>query len=1180
MASKFGLTWWGKEWLRSLDNIDYENRIPRGRTYANTGKVVKIKIKDNIITASVAGSRRTPYKVMIVVPPFFDEEVTSLIDAIVDRPLVLGKLLNRELDPAVLDIATECGLKVFPSQWTDIKLQCSCPDWAVPCKHLAAVIYMLSREIDNNPFLVFTMHRVDLLAELEKRGYALNKTETIDVPDYVSTVPVQLKDEALAADTEAVAPVVAKRIDYSRLTDVGGLLLAMLQASPSFYDRGDFLDVYGDRLRILSKHMERVLEGKQPLMAVDDDTPSMITRHTALRLVVHPSLASHMVLVDTATGDETTATLPQVMACLQQIHNDFLDDYQPSVQAFYAAQLAALHLLRCRAVVPAVVLVDKKTHHCAIDWQPAMLDVQVAQVVTQVGSLFAAGDVVLSLPKRRRPLLPAMPAVLAVSQLLRELVSKYARVDLFVSEVARMFFGCVPMDCGRVGRQELPGAIKAWLAPYGVGQGGDIPLLVVSEKGEGFFDMDVRVECPVDGTITTISLPELADEARWADRRLDVYKKLSLLAALVPELSPFINSMGEHPIEMGLQAMAQFLLKAMPAVRMMGVRVLLPKSLQQLMRPKVSGVFSTIDNNSPKFCRIDEVLRFDWRVALGDEVISRDEFERLASNASGLIVYKGRYFFVDQRDVQLLAKQLDNAKTLSAAQMLQTAISGTLADAPVVFTHDAEELIGELKRPIEVAVPSTVKARLRPYQERGYAWMYRNLRLGFGSIIADDMGLGKTLQVITLIDKLRRDGELKKHHVLIVVPTGLISNWVQELQRFAPSVTAFVYHGPSRSLESFSHDVLITSYGVMRGDVDKLNSVKWRLMVIDEAQNIKNSTTGQATAARKIKAQNFIAMSGTPVENRLAEFWSIMDFVNKGFLGTRKQFETEYAKPIQLWGDADKAERFRSITAPFMMRRLKTDRNIISDLPDKVEQNDYAPLTPAQAALYEGTLREGLAAIEGMDGTSPQQLFKRQGMLLQMMLFLKQICNHPAQFLKTGGHEASLSGKAMMLLDLAESIVQSGEKALIFTQFTEMGTLLQEMLEKRVGTRPMFYHGGCSLKERNAIVSRFQNNRADQLLILSLKAAGTGLNLTAASHVIHYDLWWNPAVEAQATDRAYRIGQNKNVQVHRFITQGTFEERIDNMIQSKKHLADLTVTAGESWIGHLSNKEIHEIFDR
>lgn len=319
-------------------------------------------------------------------------------------------------------------------------------------------------------------------------------------------------------------------------------------------------------------------------------------------------------------------------------------------------------------------------------------------------------------------------------------------------------------------------------------------------------------------------------------------------------------------------------------------------------------------------------------------------------------------------------------------------------------------------------------------------------------------------------------------------------------------------------------------------------------------------------------------MSGTPVENRLAEYWSIMNFVNKGYLGSARAFSKKFARPIQLDGDREAARRFRAVTAPFMMRRLKTDKSIISDLPDKIESDRLASLTPVQTALYEKTLEEAMQQIEAESGPDNASMFRRKGLVLQMIMALKQICNHPGQFLKNADADPEKSGKAMMLLDQVRGIVESGEKVLIFTQFREMGELLVKMLGDALGRQPLFYHGGCSVKERAELVDRFQNNRTDQVFVLTLKSAGTGLNLTAASNVIHYDLWWNPAVEAQATDRAYRIGQHNNVQVSRYITRGTFEERISAMIASKKELSDLTVATGETWLANLPDTELRTLF--
>jgi SNF2 family DNA or RNA helicase len=497
------------------------------------------------------------------------------------------------------------------------------------------------------------------------------------------------------------------------------------------------------------------------------------------------------------------------------------------------------------------------------------------------------------------------------------------------------------------------------------------------------------------------------------------------------------------------------------------------------------------------------------------------------------------------------------------------------------MTPEVKELIRELTDFREIALPAKIQATLRPYQQRGYSWIYRNSRIGFGSVLADDMGLGKTLQVITTLQKFKEEGYLEKEKALIVAPTGLLTNWQAEVQKFTPTLRMEIYHGTNRDLKKLpEHDVLITSYGVARSDADLLRKAKWHTMVIDEAQNIKNQETKQTKAIKAIKAGNFIALSGTPVENRLSELWSIMDFSNRGFLGTPKEFNDSFAAPIERLNDFETAEKLKKVTAPFLMRRLKTDKTIISDLPDKIEIDSFASLTREQAGLYEKTLEEAMAAIEDVKKTDQKSLFVRQGLVLQMILALKQICNHPTQFLKNGIMNASLSGKMDLLFDKLDSITESNEKVLIFTQFTEMGNLLHQFIRERYREEPLYIHGSCSINQRKEMVENFQNNHADKIFILSLKAAGTGLNLTAASHVIHYDLWWNPAVEAQATDRAYRIGQKSNVMVHRFITKNTFEERINDMIQKKKALAEMTVATGENWIGNLSNKELREIFSR
>ena len=577
--------------------------------------------------------------------------------------------------------------------------------------------------------------------------------------------------------------------------------------------------------------------------------------------------------------------------------------------------------------------------------------------------------------------------------------------------------------------------------------------------------------------------------------------------------------------------------------------------------------------------KLEDLLSFNWKISLGNEMLSEREFEKLLTRAGSLINYHGKKVYISNSLLGTFHK-MKSRRLSSASSLLHAALGIKFSDCDVSIAERARDLIDKLRTVDDCSVPEAVTATLRDYQKRGYSWMYHNYRLGFGSIIADDMGLGKTLQVISLIQRLKDDGALDERKVVVVVPTGLIFNWTNELRRFAPELTCFVYHGQKRSLEAFNHDILLTSYGVVRNSISELASLKWTLAVIDEAQNIKNPKTAQTLAVNELDARVRIAMSGTPVENRLMEYWSIMNFANPGYFGNMSSFRKRYAMPIEEFADKVALNNFSTISAPFVMRRLKTDKDIIDDLPDKIEQNTFISLTPEQAALYEKTVTEGMKAVEAVRPNGDQKLiFKKGALVLQMITALKKVCNHPAHFLGSDNLDAALSGKTSMLVDLVESIVESGEKVLIFTQFTDMGEILCKMLRKKLKRKPLFLHGGLTVGKRQKMVDAFQTDARSQVFILSLRAAGVGLNLTAATHVIHFDLWWNPAVEQQATDRAYRIGQHKNVIVKRFITKDTFEEKIDAIIQSKRNLAEMTVTSGEKWIGNLSDEELHEVFD-
>ncbi len=622
----------------------------------------------------------------------------------------------------------------------------------------------------------------------------------------------------------------------------------------------------------------------------------------------------------------------------------------------------------------------------------------------------------------------------------------------------------------------------------------------------------------------------------------------------------------------------QFLEQVLPVLKRYGVGVIMSRSLRTLLMPKsvmrvkLNGSFQ----DGSGFLGLAQLLDFDWELAVGNHRISVEEYKTLSEHLGQVVRFGRHYVYVDPNEFDEFSRKVSGQGKQSRAQLLAAALQAAGSDGSdeVIADQGIKDVMHTLTKETEAPLPSEFNAVLRPYQERGYRWLYRNVKSGIGSIIADDMGLGKTIQVIAMLEKLREDGELDDKQALVVVPTSVLINWQREIEKFAPKLSNTLFYGTHLKVDP-EKDVVLTTYGKLRNSLDELNdqNLKWRVMVIDEAQNIKNHSSKVSQAVRSVNADACIAMSGTPVENRLLDYWSVMDFVNPGLMGSAASFKADFSNPIEKKRDPKVIDRFKTLSSPFILRRLKTDKSIISDLPDKVTEDVMCSLTPQQAALYTGELEDKLNTINSADDN-----FSRKRMILALLTHLKQICDSPELILKDSRYEApEFTGKAQTLLMLLSNLKEAGRKTLIFTQFKTMGDLLCRWVNDALGRRPQFIHGGVELSERMKIVDAFQSDPKEQVLVLSLKAAGTGLNLTAASAVIHYDLWWNPAVEAQATDRAYRIGQHQNVQIFRFICAGTFEEKVNAMLQSKRELADLTVTAGENWLGDLSYNELSDL---
>jgi SNF2-related domain/Helicase conserved C-terminal domain/SNF2 Helicase protein len=585
-------------------------------------------------------------------------------------------------------------------------------------------------------------------------------------------------------------------------------------------------------------------------------------------------------------------------------------------------------------------------------------------------------------------------------------------------------------------------------------------------------------------------------------------------------------------------------------------------------------------------------FEFRWNLAIGDQALSNAEFDKLVEAKAPLVFLDRRPVLLSPKDREALQRfkkrMAAGGEKLSFFEALRLRLGGAshlhgLAVESIASTPRLDRLLQSLEeaRAVETReLPAGFLGSLRPYQVRGHAWLYFLVDQGFGACLADDMGLGKTVQAIAVMLDWRRR-ENRRGTVLIVCPVSVLGNWRRELHRFAPSLRVVLHHGKirARTAEEFAqmlqqHDIVLTSYNLLQRDEELVSAVSFEGVVLDEAQNIKNPTTKQSRVARTLRGTFRLALTGTPLENRPLDLWSIMDFLNEGLLGTRTQFLQTLEHPIVKQRQKSSMSALARLVRPFVLRRLKTDPDIVADLPEKSEQIVAATLTREQAILYEAVVRKGLQEVEHAG-----EGIQRRGAILTTLLRLKQVCNHPAHYLMDGSPLASRSGKLDLLAEMLQEALDEGDRCLVFTQFKEMGSLLKTHMEELTGHPVLFLHGGVPQKDRDTMVTGFQESKPDgpKIFVLSLKAGGTGLNLTAANRVFHYDRWWNPAVEDQATDRAFRIGQQRNVFVHKFVCTGTLEERIQQMLERKREVADNLLAAGENWITELSNDDLKRL---
>ena len=688
---------------------------------------------------------------------------------------------------------------------------------------------------------------------------------------------------------------------------------------------------------------------------------------------------------------------------------------------------------------------------------------------------------------------------------------------------------------------------------------------------------------------------------RLKDPQEQLLADLGRAARVLPQMEKSLESARPTGMELETEEAYSFLRQSAPLLEQNGFGVLLPPWWERPgsrlgIKLRLKDAPKKESRIGPALFGLNALVKYDWQLSLGDCALTEAEFAELARLKVPLIQIRGEWMELRPQEIEAAIKffQKNRNREMTLAEALRLAqnlpsqrlpdVESPLPILGLQAEGQIEEMLSALSDPggrmEPVCPPQRFQGTLRPYQLRGVSWLLYLHSLGLGACLADDMGLGKTVELIAFLlhERENEDNEPTDGPgpALLICPLSVVGNWQKELERFAPHLRVLVHHGLNRLfghdfLESVAgKDVVITTYALAQRDEEDLSAVPWSHVVLDEAQNIKNQAARQTQSIKRLKAEQKIALTGTPVENRLSELWSIMDFLNPGYLGSAESFRKDFVLPIEKYKNKRRSEALRSIIQPFILRRLKTDPTVINDLPDKIEMKVNCNLTPEQASLYAAVVEEMLGRIESTEG------IERKGQILAALTKLKQICNHPALFLQDGSPLDGRSGKLSRLEEMLYEAAAEGDRALIFTQFAGMGAMLRHDLQEKLGIEALFLHGKTSKKQRDDMIQRFQAG-GSPIFILSLKAGGFGLNLTAANQVFHFDRWWNPAVENQATDRAFRIGQKKNVFVHKFVCLGTLEEQIDQMIEQKKALAESVIGTSEAWLTELSNDALRQM---
>jgi len=1201
----------GHIWINSVRQFYLNKGITLLDFSSGDARMIKnLKISQQEINAEVKGKDFALYKVKITFKKIAENTEKQLKTILSSHPSIAMDINLGYFSEQFMNLLKSEDLNFFSQNIDEIKTSCNCGE-KIFCQHLSSVYKAVEKEINKNPFLILNLKRFSTAELIEATGFK---------NDYINKLNQNIHNKFISTSEFIFTPEKENSSfknfsDFSfPKTDIQSMFF-MLPNDPLFFEKKDFKSKLLNIYDTVDADLDNILIAERIPPTRAAEFYLYFSEDNTLKAFVTPEISFMYYLKSKgsrARYSSKTLTIPifdedtqkislqekngvSVLADIVFEYFLFLslvdDNTQITPSSHFLKETASLSiaLVKSLSFIPEIVM-DNSVNF-SLRYTPVLDKINIDEFLGYYKSI--------------------MPVNFIFKEKGNKILAREASYDFLSMFLTHIIHKVIFLRASKLkndGFNDIFSKTRSYNAITPEGKNIALSLSywldIISGKNKNFRPV-IRIEnidniknfgiyidiintqnnyltpfCDLfknDGQICSSS-------AETEKVKSDIMWQIMIASNYMPLLKDILDSKGLITPVVDLKEILEIISKTSVFLNALEIKVVIPKELKKLISPRILlkarfknpknfDISSLFEEKIESKLSFKELLNFSYEIAIGDEKISREEFLELAKTADGIIKYKENYILLKPDEINSILEKLNKPppEFSNSMELLHSTFSGFYNNIDFDADDAFKRAVDDFLKIEEITVPEGLNGTLRPYQERGFKWLYSNTLRGFGSCMADDMGLGKTIQVISLLLKLKEE---KKSHkpALVVCPTTLVGNWRKECDKFSPSLKVFIYHGLDRHMDFENSDIVITTYGLLRNDIEKFKEKEWDFVIIDEAQNIKNPDAAQTVAVKSIQTKTYIAMTGTPVENRLSEFWSIFDFINKGYLGNLRNFQQNYAMPIEKFKDEEKVEKLKLATSPFTLRRLKSDKTIINDLPEKIVFDEYCYLTKEQAALYEKTLENSFKTLASQTGIA------RRGHIFKLITSLKQICNHPTHYTKIDKPLKTLSGKTEKTFSIIEQIQEQNEKAIIFTQYKEMGDLLVRMIKDEFKINVPFFHGSVPRKARDEMVEAFQTKDDIKLMIISLKAGGTGLNLTAATNVIHYDLWWNPAVEDQATDRTYRIGQTQNVIVHRLITLETFEEKIDEMIKSKKELADLTLSSNEKLITELSNQELKEIF--